>query len=56
MKHVKFLEYFNSNDNKTVETLLWNHERRISKIEGMMYVITILQVATFILLLKLILI
>lgn len=55
MKHVKFLEYFN-NDNKTIETLLWNHEQRISKMEGMMYVIITLQVATFILMLKLILI
>lgn len=55
MKHVKFLEYLSNSSEKTVETLLWNHERRISKIEGMVYVITTLQVATFILMLKLIL-
>ena len=50
MNRIKFLEYFN--ENKTIENLLWNHERRISKIEGMMYVTVTLQIATFILLLK----
>jgi hypothetical protein len=51
MNKIKFLKYFNG-DNKNVENLLWEHERRISKIEGMMYVTVTLQIATFILLLK----
>ncbi len=49
------MEVFNKEKIKNeIESLIWEHEKRISKLEGIMYISVSLQIATFILILKLV--